>query len=101
MLLVEVNSMEKDCKVLINMDLISEIAPLREGGSAIFFLDSAGVGAKSSMKVTDSYEMFKQFALQTVSAEDIARKFPKVSATKVETEVKEVSEESTVKKAAK
>jgi len=32
------------------------------------------------MRVTDSYDQFKQFAMQTVSAEDIARRFPKVTA---------------------
>jgi hypothetical protein len=72
-----VNSIEKGCPVIINMDQIVEIAPLREGGCAIFFTDAGGVGARVSMKVTDKYEQFKQFVMQTVSADDIAKKFGK------------------------
>jgi hypothetical protein len=74
---VEVNSVEKGCPVIINLDQIVEIAPLKEGGSAIFFTDAGGVGARTSIKVTDDYTSFKQFVMQTVSAEDIAKKFPK------------------------
>jgi hypothetical protein len=74
---VEVNSVEKGCPVIVNMDHIVEIAPLREGGCALFMSDGAGMNSKTALKVTDSYEQFKQFAIQPVSAEDIARRFPK------------------------
>jgi hypothetical protein len=77
-LFVEVNSVDKGCPVIINLDSVMEIAPLASGGCALFFPDSAAVGGKTAMKVTDSYEQFKQFAIQPVSAEDIARRFPKV-----------------------
>jgi hypothetical protein len=76
-LFVEVNSVEKQCPVIINLDHIVEIAPLASGGCALFTTDGAGMNSRSSMKVEDSYEQFKQFAMQTVSAEDIARRFPK------------------------
>lgn len=76
-LFVEVSSVDKGCKVIVNLDSIVEIAPLATGGCALFFADSAAVGGKTSYKVTDSYELFKQFAMQTVSADDIAKKFPK------------------------
>jgi hypothetical protein len=56
-----------------------EIAPLRTGGCEIAFPDQASVGGKRTMKVTDSYSMFKQFAMQTVSAEDIAKLNGRVS----------------------
>jgi len=72
---VEVQSIEKNCQVIINLDLVLEIAPLAAGGCALFFADSAAVNGKNAMQVKDSYELFKQFALQTVSAEDIAKKF--------------------------
>ena len=62
------------------MDIVCEIAPLAAGGCAIFFSDSSGSGSRSSMTVENDYSQFKQFVMQTVSAEDIARKFPKVSA---------------------
>jgi hypothetical protein len=74
MLLCEVTSVEKDCKVLLNMDLVVEIAPLKNGGSAVFFADSAAVNGKIAIQVKESYDMFKQFAVHTVSSDDIARK---------------------------
>ena len=79
-LFVEVNSVDKGCPVIINLDSVMEIAPLASGGCALFFPDSAAVGGKTAMKVTDSYEQFKQFAIQPVSAADIAARFPKVTA---------------------
>ena len=72
-LFVEVHDVEKKCPVIINMDMVAEIAPLSAGGCAIFFADSAGSGAKSSIKVSDTYEQFQQFVMKTVSAEDIAK----------------------------
>jgi len=80
-LFVEVNSMDKNCPVIINLESVLEIAPLAAGGCALFFPDSAAVGGKTAMKVTDSYEQFKQFAITPVSAEDIARRFPKAAET--------------------
>ena len=79
---VEVTSLDKDCQVIINLDDIVEIAPMREGGCALF--TSKG----TPIRVADNYELFKQFAMQTVTAEDIAKKFPKATKkdTKEETE---------------
>jgi hypothetical protein len=76
-LFVEVESVDKNCTVIINLDQIVEIAPLAAGGCALFMSDSGGVGAKASLLVKNSYDEFKQFAMQTVSAEDIAKRFPK------------------------
>ena len=78
-LFVEVNSVDKGCPVIINLDHIVEIAPLTSGGCALFMTDGAGMNSKNAMKVSDNYELFKQFAMQTVTAEDIAKKFPKAS----------------------
>jgi hypothetical protein len=80
-LFIEVNSIDKNCPVIINLDTVMEIAPLASGGCALFFPDAAAVGGKTSMKVSDSYEQFKQFAIQPVSVEDIARRFPKAAET--------------------
>jgi hypothetical protein len=74
---IEVNSIEKGCPVMINLDEVLEIAPLMEGGCALFFADAAAVNGKNAMKVTDSYALFKQFALQMVTPDDIAKRFPK------------------------
>ena len=76
-LFVEVNSIEKGCPVIINLDHIVEIAPLIDGGCALFMSDNAGMNSKSALRVSDDYEQFKQFAMQTVTAEDIAARFPK------------------------
>lgn len=73
---IEVDSVEKGCKVIINLDDIIEIAPLAAGGCVLFFADSAAVNGKSAYPVKDSYEQFKQFAMQTVTAESIAARFP-------------------------
>lgn len=81
---IEVNSIEKNCQVLVNLDEVIEIAPLATGGCHLFFVDSASVGGKNAMKVSDSYALFKQFALQMVTPEDIAKRFPKKIETKPE-----------------
>lgn len=73
-LFVEVDSIEKQCKVIINLEEVVEIAPLVEGGCALFFADQAAVGGKTAYKVKDSYDAFKQFAMETVSAADVAAK---------------------------
>ena len=86
-LFVEVDSIEKGCPVIVNLDAIVEIAPLVTGGCVIFFADSAGMNSRMGMKVSNEYSEFKQFVMQTVSAEDIAKRFPK----------KEVVEEKPVK----
>lgn len=78
-LFVEVNSVDKGCPVIINLDHIIEIAPLATGGCALFTQDGAGMNSKNAMRVSDNYELFKQFAMQTVSVEDIERRFPKVT----------------------
>lgn len=75
-LFVEVNSIEKGCPVIINLDHIIEIAPLAAGGCALFTLDGAGMNSKNALKVSNNYNEFKQFAMQTVTAEDIAKRFP-------------------------
>ena len=87
-LFIEVNSIDKGCPVIINLDTVVEIAPLAAGGCALFFPDSAAVGGKTAMKVTDTYEQFKQFAIQPVSAADIAARFTKATVVPAETPAK-------------
>lgn len=76
-LFVEVNSLEKSCPVIVNLEHIVEIAPLVEGGCVLFMNDGAGMNSSRGVRVSDNYELFKQFAMQTVTADDIARRFPK------------------------
>ena len=85
-LFVEVESVEKSCKVIINLDEVIEVAPLAKGGCDLFFNDAAAVGGTRVMKVKDNYDLFRQFAMQTVSTEDIAKRVKslKGSAEKIE-----------------
>ena len=75
---VEVNSVEKQCPVIINLEHVVEIVPLKAGGCTLFVSDASVAGGRSAFKVTEGYDMFKQFALQTVSADDIAKKIAKL-----------------------
>ena len=79
---VEVNSLEKGCPVIVNLDHVVEIAPWARdgGGSAIFIADSTVTGGRTQLLVSDSYELFRQFAMQTVSSEDIAKKIKALKA---------------------
>ena len=76
---VQVNSVDFGCPIILNLDEILQIVPLREGGCAIFTPDAAAVGGKSSFKVSDSYELFKQFVVQTVTPDDIANRIAKLN----------------------
>lgn len=77
MTFVEVTSIApKLCKLIVNLDNIIEIAPLVSGGCVLYF-GAQEAGGPRTMTVTDSYSQFLQFAMQTVSSDDIARKFPK------------------------
>ena len=67
---VEVVSADKDCQMIVNLDHVSEIIPLAMGG-CIVTLNYGG--AKTELKVKDDYGQFRQFAMQTVSSEDIER----------------------------
>ena len=81
---VEVYSVEKKCPVIVNLDMIVEIAPLVDGGCVLFMNDSAGMNSRQGIRVKEDYNEFKQFAMHTVTAEDIARRFPKAEAPKKE-----------------
>ena len=76
-LFVEVDSVEKQSKVIINLDEVVEIAPLTSGGCALFL-------AHGVIKVKDDYSQFKQFAMQTVSSEDVANQVKKLKGMKKE-----------------
>jgi hypothetical protein len=73
-LFVEVDSLEKNCKVIINLEHVVEIAPIAAGGCAIFFNDGASVGGVRTMKVKDSYPLFQQLVMTMITPEDISKK---------------------------
>lgn len=67
---VEVVSADKDCQMIVNLDHVSDIIPLAAGGCILGLSDN---GIRTEIKVKDDYGQFRQFAMQTVSAEDIER----------------------------
>lgn len=73
-LFIEVNSIEKECKVIINLEHVVEVAPLASGGCAIFFNDGASVNGVRSMKVKDSYSLFEQLVMTMVTPEVVSKK---------------------------
>ena len=74
---VEVNSVApKNCKVIVNLDNIIEIAPLVAGGCVLYF-SAIEAGGPRTMTVSDDYSAFMQFAMSSVTADDIAKRFPK------------------------
>lgn len=75
MLFVEVNSVEKNCKVIIDLEKVIEIAPLVNGGCALFFSKDPMIDpARLAMNVKNNYDEFKQFVVQTVSVSDITKR---------------------------
>jgi hypothetical protein len=74
---VEVNSLDKNCPVIINLDQVIEIAPLAAGGCQISFTYDGDMGTRE-MKVSNSYNQFKQFAMQTVTGEDIQNRINQI-----------------------
>jgi ribosomal protein L10 len=80
MLFVEVDSVDKGCKVIIDLEKVIEIAPLRDGGCAIFFVKDPMIDpARLAMNVKNGYDEFKQFVVQTVTANDIATRIESIS----------------------
>jgi len=80
-LFVEVQSVDKGCKVILNMDEVVEIAPMATGGCHLFLSDGR------IYKVKDNYPLFQQFAMQTVSADDIAKKVKSLKSKPDELEI--------------
>jgi hypothetical protein len=74
---IEVTSVApKNCKIIVNLDHLIEIAPLVAGGCVLYF-STLESGSPRTLTVSDDYDMFMQFVLQTVSSEDIQKRFPK------------------------
>lgn len=80
-LFVEVQSVEKNCKVILNMDEVVEVAPMSTGGCHLFLSDGR------IYKVKDSYPLFQQFAMQTVSTDDIAKTVKALKTKTVDLEI--------------
>jgi hypothetical protein len=96
---IEVESVEKGCTVIINLEQVIEIAPLVGGGCEVKMRDD-GV-SKSVMRVKNDYSEFKQFAMQTVSSEDIANRIAAIKRASGVVDAPNVTETEEVKKTKK
>lgn len=98
-LFVRATSIERDCPILVNLDLVVEICPIADG-SVLFFVNTDAVPLKvpgsgpipkiydigrTGIKVKESFEQFGQFAMETISAKAMAEKIDKIDkATKTD-----------------
>lgn len=73
---VECFDKKKECNIILNLDTITHIAPLREGGCEVFFSEYAVGAGLVSVLVAENYSEFKQFVMTKVRPEDIAARFP-------------------------
>jgi hypothetical protein len=71
---IKVFSTEKQCDTLINLDLVVEIAPLKDGTVNLFFPDSGAAGGKIVYNVRNAWPLFEQFAIMPVSSDDVAKR---------------------------
>jgi len=71
---VEITDVEKKCKVIVNLDLVTQIAPLVSGGCHIFYANDS-----KPIKTSNSYEQFAQFAIQPVTVDDIKTRIDKLT----------------------
>lgn len=86
---VRVNSKEKQCAVLIDMEKVFEIVPHKNGGSVLFFISPDDMGAargalnngRVGIHVDEEFSMFEQFIVQTVSSADVAKRVESLSKT--------------------
>ena len=76
-MLIKVKSREKQCEVIINLDHVVEITPLRDGGSAIRMVYDGDVTTKVGYReifVDNTFSEFCQFVLETVTEEVVSKK---------------------------
>ena len=76
-MLIKVKSREKRCEVIINLDQVIEIAPLRDGGCAIRLTYDGDVTPKSGFReliVDNKFTEFEQFVLETVTTDSVSKK---------------------------
>jgi hypothetical protein len=91
MLFVEVDSVEKNCKVIIDLEKVIEIAPLVTGGCALFFSKDPMIDpARLAVNVKNGYDEFKQFVVQTVSVDDITKRIESLKPKSFEETIDEV-----------
>lgn len=82
-LFVEVLDVDKQCKIIVNMDEVEQIHPLRPG--ALKSIPTGGcylVFSKSQLLVSNLYSEFLQFVVQPVSTERLQSQISKLNVQK-------------------
>lgn len=82
---VQVDSVEKKCPVIINLDHVMEIAPLAAGGCMVRFIADGSSPARE-VRVSNDYSEFKQFVLETVTPEHVSKKVKQLKALQAKNE---------------
>lgn len=100
-LFVEVYDVKKECPVVVNLDHVVEITPLRSGGCEICFNDGAAVSGKRVVNVKEDFGMFRQLVMHMVTPESMSDRIAKIKldASVLDTPKPEAPKK-TVKKAA-
>ena len=49
------------------------------GGCLLFMTDGAGMNSRTAISVEEGYSLFKQFAMQTVTSEDIQKRIDAIT----------------------
>ena len=80
-MLIKVTDVKKNMlPVIINLDMVREIAPLVGGGCHLFF-NSIG----EPVHVAEHFNIFQQFVLETVTTERIQKQVEALNPTKAST----------------
>ena len=78
-LFAELFDLTKNCPVIINLDHVVEVTPLRTGGCEVAFSDSASVGGKRVINVKDDFSMFQQLAMTIVTPDAMANRIEAIN----------------------
>ena len=78
-LFAELFDLGKNCPVIINLEHVVEVTPLRTGGCEVAFSDSASVGGKRVINVKDDFSMFQQLAMTIVTPDAMATRIAAIN----------------------
>jgi len=79
-LFVEVFDVKKGCQVIVNLEHVVEITPLRTGGCEMAFNDSASVSGKRVVNVKEEFTVFQQLVMHMVTPEAMSQRIAKIKA---------------------
>jgi hypothetical protein len=78
-LFTELFDLGKKCQVIVNLEHVVEVTPLRSGGCEVSFTDGAAVGGKRVINVSDDYSKFQQLVMTLVTPEAMANRIDSIN----------------------